>query len=151
MPRPKRREGRAAWAAAVRSLTDALGPSVYSVDDRPMERVVGDLLRERGMTIAVAESCSGGLLASRLTDVAGSSDYFLRGVVTYSNDAKTDLLGVPAELIAENGAVSEAVARAMADGVRARARSGVASASPVSRVPAAARRRSRWERSASPW
>lgn len=122
---PTEAEGQAALAAAVRSLTEALGSSVYSVDDRPMERVVGDMLRERGLTIAVAESCSGGLLASRLTDVAGSSDYFLRGVVSYSNEAKTDLLGVPAELIAGNGAVSEAVARAMADGVRARARSGV--------------------------
>ncbi|MGC4080554.1 MAG: nicotinamide-nucleotide amidohydrolase family protein [Vicinamibacterales bacterium] len=109
----------------MRELVDVLGSVVYSVDNHPMERVIGDLLRSRGLTIAVAESCSGGLLASRLTDVPGSSDYFDRGVVCYSNEAKTELLGVPAELIAENGAVSEAVARAMADGVRKLARSSV--------------------------
>lgn len=115
---PTEAEGQAALAAAVRELVDVLGPSVYSTDGRTMERVIGDMLRERGMTIAVAESCSGGLLASRLTDVPGSSDYFDRGVVTYSNQAKTDMLAVPADLIAQNGAVSEPVARAMADGVR---------------------------------
>ena len=73
------------------------------------------------MTIAVAESCTGGLLASRLTDVPGSSDYVDRGVVCYSNRAKIELLGVPEALIAEHGAVSEPVARAMAEGIRARA------------------------------
>ena len=75
--------------------------------------------------IAVAESCTGGLLASRLTDVAGSSDYFDRGVVCYSNDAKSEWLGVAPDLLAAHGAVSEPVAQAMADGVRQRARSGV--------------------------
>lgn len=114
-------DGHAALAVAVRELLDVLGPSVYSIDGRGLEQVVGDLLRERRMTIAVAESCSGGLLASRLTDVPGSSDYMDRGVVCYSNEAKTELLGVPASLIAEQGAVSEAVAQAMADGVRERA------------------------------
>lgn len=118
-------EGHAALAVAVRELLDVLGPSVYSIDGRGLEQVVGDQLRERRMTIAVAESCSGGLLASRLTDVPGSSDYMDRGVVCYSNEAKTELLGVPAALIAEHGAVSEAVAQAMADAVRARARSSV--------------------------
>ena len=88
---------------------------------RNLEAVVGDLLRERGLTIAVAESCTGGLLASRLTDVPGSSDYVERGVVCYSNRSKTELVGVPEELIREHGAVSEPVARAMADGVRERA------------------------------
>jgi len=107
--------------AAVRELQDALGPSVYSVDGRSLEAVVGDLLRERKLTIAVAESCSGGLLSSRLTDVPGSSDYVERGVVCYSNRAKTELAGVPEALIAEHGAVSEPVARAMAEGIRSRA------------------------------
>lgn len=118
-------DGHAALAVAVRELLDVLGPSVYSIDGRGLEQVVGDLLRERRMTIAVAESCSGGLLASRLTDVPGSSDYMDRGVVCYSNEAKTELLGVPASLIAEQGAVSEAVAQAMADGVRERAHASV--------------------------
>lgn len=122
---PSEAEGQAALAAAVRELVDVLGPSVYSTDGRTMERVIGDLLRQRNLTIAVAESCSGGLLASRLTDVPGSSDYFDRGVVTYSNTAKTELLGVPPELIAQNGAVSEPVARAMADGIRAKTGAGV--------------------------
>ena len=102
-------------------LRAVLGPSVYSSDGRNLEAVVGDLLRERGLTIAVAESCTGGLLASRLTDVPGSSDYVERGVVCYSNRSKTELVGVPEELIREHGAVSEPVARAMADGVRERA------------------------------
>jgi nicotinamide-nucleotide amidase len=106
---------------AVRELQDALGPSVYSVDGRSLEAVVGDLLRERKLTIAVAESCTGGLLSSRLTDVPGSSDYVERGVVCYSNRAKTELAGVPEALIAEHGAVSEPVARAMAEGIRSRA------------------------------
>jgi nicotinamide-nucleotide amidase len=107
--------------AAVGALQDALGPSVYSVDGRSLEVVVGDLLRERQLTIAVAESCTGGLLTSRLTDVPGSSAYVERGVVCYSNRAKTELADVPAALIAEHGAVSEPVARAMASGIRDRA------------------------------
>jgi nicotinamide-nucleotide amidase len=110
---------------AVGLLRDALGSSVYSVDGRPLEAVVGDLLRERGFTVAVAESCTGGLLASRLTDVPGSSAYVERGVVCYSNLAKTELAGVPEEMIREHGAVSEQVARAMAEGIAARARSAV--------------------------
>jgi nicotinamide-nucleotide amidase len=95
---------------AVLQLRDALGPSVYSVDGSALEAVVGELLFERGLTIAVAESCSGGLLASRLTDVPGSSRYFQRGVVCYSNQAKTELLDVPDALLREHGAVSEPVA-----------------------------------------
>ena len=110
---------------AVSQLRDALGPSVYSVDGSALEAVVGELLFERGLTIAVAESCSGGLLASRLTDVPGSSRYFQRGVVCYSNEAKTELLDVPDALLREHGAVSEPVARAMAEGVAARAKTNV--------------------------
>ena len=78
-----------------------------------------DLYRRAGLRIATAESCTGGLLAGRLTDVAGSSDVLERGFVTYSNEAKTELLGVPAVLIAKHGAVSAQVARAMAEGALA--------------------------------
>jgi nicotinamide-nucleotide amidase len=115
----------AALDIAVHELQEALGPSVSSIAGRPLEAVVGDLLREHQLTIAVAESCTGGLLASRLTDVPGSSAYMDRGVVCYSNRSKTEMAGVPEELIDANGAVSEPVARAMAEGVRSRARSQV--------------------------
>ena len=111
----------AALDAAVLEMQQVLGPSVYSTDGRSLEAVVGDLLRQYTLTIAVAESCTGGLLASRLTDVPGSSDYVERGVVCYSNRSKTELAGVPAALIAEHGAVSEPVARSMAEGIRSRA------------------------------
>jgi len=114
-------EADAALDAAVRELEDVLGPSIFSVDGRNLEAVVGDLLRERKLTIAVAESCTGGLLASRLTDVPGSSDYVDRGVVCYSNRAKIELTGVSEPLIREHGAVSEPVAQAMAEGIRSRA------------------------------
>ena len=81
---------------------------------------LADALRARGWRIAAAESCTGGLIAATCTALAGSSDWFERGFVTYSNQAKTDQLGVPAELIAAHGAVSEPVARAMAEGALAR-------------------------------
>ena len=81
-----------ALEAAVGELQAALGAAIYSVDGRPLEAVVGDLLRAAGWTIAAAESCTGGLLLSRLTDVPGSSDYVDRGVVCYSNRAKIELL-----------------------------------------------------------
>jgi nicotinamide-nucleotide amidase len=106
--------------AAVADLSPRLQPGLFSTDGRALERVVGDLLRVRGLTVALGESCTGGLVTSRLTDVPGSSAYVLGSVVAYSNPAKTDLLGVPAALIAEHGAVSEPVATAMAEGVRAR-------------------------------
>ena len=122
---PSREAGEAALDAAVRQLQDALGDIVYSIDGQPLEAVVGELLRERGLTIAIAESCSGGLLASRITDIPGSSDYLDRAVVCYSNESKVDLLGVPESMIAAHGAVSEPVARAMAGGVRERARTPV--------------------------
>jgi nicotinamide-nucleotide amidase len=106
---------------ATREAAEALGPTLFAIGNRRLEEVVGDLLRRQRLTISTAESCTGGLLASRLTDVAGSSDYVERGVVCYSNRAKTELLGVPDELILEHGAVSEAVAAAMARGIRERA------------------------------
>jgi nicotinamide-nucleotide amidase len=120
-----RAEADAVLDPAVAQLQAVLGSSVYSIDGRPLEAVVGDLLREHAFTIAVAESCTGGLLASRLTDVPGSSSYVDRGVVCYSNRAKTDLADVPVSIIAEHGAVSEPVAKAMADGIRRRAGANV--------------------------
>jgi nicotinamide-nucleotide amidase len=122
---PNRHEADQALDGAVEELVAVLGRSVYSVDGRAIEEVIGSLLRERTMTIAVAESCTGGLLASRITDVPGSSAYFDRGLVCYSNEAKTEWLGVPESLIAAHGAVSEPVARAMAEGARERARAHV--------------------------
>jgi nicotinamide-nucleotide amidase len=110
-----------ALGPAVRELEEALVDAVYSVDGSPLEAVVGERLRARHLTIAVAESCTGGLLSSRLTDVPGSSDYVERGEVCYSNRSKIESLGVPAALIAEHGAVSEPVARAMAEGIRTKA------------------------------
>jgi nicotinamide-nucleotide amidase len=107
-------------------LAAALGRDVFSTDGRSMEEVVGALLRDRGLTISAAESCTGGLLLSRLTDVAGSSDYVIGGAVTYSNPAKTDLADVPPALIEAHGAVSEPVAVALADGIRGRTGSSVA-------------------------
>jgi len=83
-------------------------------------------LQARHWVMATAESCTGGLIAAACTDLAGSSAWFERGLVTYSNEAKTDLLGVPAELIVQQGAVSEAVARAMVTGALARSRAQVA-------------------------
>jgi nicotinamide-nucleotide amidase len=114
-----------ALAAAVGELEAELRSAIYSVDGRPLEAVVGDQLRRAGWTIAAAESCTGGLLLSRLTDVPGSSDYVDRGVVCYSDRAKVELLNVPPALIAEHGAVSEPVARAMAQGIRGLAASDV--------------------------
>ena len=122
---PGRAEAGAALDSAVQQLQEALGPSVYSVDGRPLEAVVGHLLRQASWTIALAESCTGGLLTSRLTDVPGSSDYVERGVVCYSNRAKVELLGISDSLMAEHGAVSEEVARAMAEGIRSRAGTSV--------------------------
>jgi len=107
--------------SAVGALCTVLGDSVYSVDGSPLEAVVGRQLKERRLTVAAAESCSGGLLSSRLTDVPGSSEYVEAGVVCYSNRSKVEWVGVPEALIAEHGAVSEPVARAMAAGIRERA------------------------------
>lgn len=122
---PSRTQAEAAVDAASRQVGDALGADAFSRDGRALEEVVGALLVERGLRIAVAESCTGGLIASRLTDVPGSSRYVDCGVVAYANDEKTALLGVPAALIVEHGAVSEAVAVAMAEGIRARAQTEV--------------------------
>jgi nicotinamide-nucleotide amidase len=87
-------------------------------EDPPVQERIGDALREADQTLAVAESCTGGLVGSLVTDVPGSSDYFDRGLVTYSYDAKLQQLGVARETLDERGAVSEPVAREMARGVR---------------------------------
>lgn len=99
-------------------LRSKAGKYIYGADDEELEHVVGRLLTERKIKIAVAESCTGGLIADRITDVPGSSNYFERGLITYSNESKVSELGVPAELIQQHGAVSREVAEAMASGVR---------------------------------
>ena len=111
--------------SAVQRVVATIGADVYSTDGRKLEQVVGDLLAARGLHVAAAESCTGGLITSRLTDVPGSSRYVDESVITYSNEAKTELLGVATELMATHGAVSAPVALAMADGMRARARADV--------------------------
>jgi nicotinamide-nucleotide amidase len=103
-----------------------LGPLVFSEGEEPLEAVVAAQLRQSGRTLATAESCTGGLLAMMLTNTAGSSAYFLRGWVTYANAAKEEELAVPADLLAAHGAVSEPVARAMADSAKRLARSDFA-------------------------
>lgn len=105
---------------AVASAADVLGSCVYATSERHLEDVVGEQLMARSWQVATAESCTGGMLGSRLTSVAGSSAWVAGGVVAYSNALKTTLLDVPDALIAEHGAVSESVARAMASNVRAR-------------------------------
>jgi nicotinamide-nucleotide amidase len=120
-----REEAVAVVEEAASQAAEVLGLDAFSRDGRTLEAVVGGLLLERGLRIAVAESCTGGLIASRLTDVSGSSRYVISGVVAYANDEKTRLLGVPAALLAEHGAVSEVVAVAMAEGMRARAQTEV--------------------------
>ncbi len=100
-----------------------LGDAVFGEGDDTLESVVGRRLRELGLTLAVAESCTGGLLAKRITDVPGCSDYFIRGYVAYADSAKSELLGVSPALIATHGAVSEEVVRALAAGCRASAQS----------------------------
>jgi nicotinamide-nucleotide amidase len=107
---------------ATAEIRAVLQTDLVSIDGRSLEEVVGELLKARGWRIALAESCTGGLATSRLTDISGSSSYVERSVVAYSNEAKTQLLGVPEDLIASHGAVSERVAEAMARGIRESAR-----------------------------
>jgi len=117
---PDAESARLALDRATADTRQLLGIDLYSTDGRTLEQVVGDLLRENHQRIAIAESCTGGLLASRLTDVPGSSDYMERGVVAYSDVAKVEWLGVAGDMIAAHGAVSEPVAIAMARGIRDR-------------------------------
>jgi nicotinamide-nucleotide amidase len=99
-------------------IAELLGDRVYSTRDEPLEVVIGNLLRERGATVATAESCTGGMAAVRLTEYAGSSDFFKASFVTYTDEQKSRLLGVSKELLEEHTAVSEPVAIAMAEGAR---------------------------------
>jgi nicotinamide-nucleotide amidase len=108
------------------ALRGAFGLAWYGTDDETLEAVVGRVLRGRGWTVALAESCTGGLVGHRLTQVAGSSAYFERGFVVYSNAAKQAVLGVPEAILRQHGAVSAACAEAMARGARERAGADVA-------------------------
>jgi nicotinamide-nucleotide amidase len=101
-------------------IEELLGRHLFSRNGDPLEAIIGTLLRERGVTLSIAESCTGGMAGERITSVAGSSDYFLGGFVTYTDRMKTDLLGIDAGLIAQHTSVSKEVARAMAEGARAR-------------------------------
>ena len=101
-----------------REVIARLDDYFFGEDDETLEGAVARLLEKRGATLALAESCTGGLLAKRLTDMPGSSAYFTEGLITYSNEAKERLLGVPHDLLLEHGAVSDPVARAMAEGAR---------------------------------
>lgn len=107
-------------------LAAALGDACFTRDGENLEETLGALLLSRGHWMAVAESCTGGLVASRMTDVAGSSSYFRGGIVAYDNAVKMSALGVSEELLRAHGAVSEPVARAMADGARAKLNADVA-------------------------
>jgi nicotinamide-nucleotide amidase len=100
--------------------------SELPADQQALVESLAEALRSRGLRLVTAESCTGGLIAAACTSQAGSSEWFERGFVTYSNEAKTELLGVPAALIEQHGAVSEAVARAMAEGALLRSRAQVA-------------------------
>lgn len=113
-------------AQASSEIEPLLGDRIYSCNGDSLEKVIGDLLRARNASLSVAESATSGLLGGRITAVPGASDYFRGGFITYSDDMKIRLLGVPAELIAEHSAVSEPVAKAMAEGARARTQSDYA-------------------------
>jgi nicotinamide-nucleotide amidase len=119
--RYRRSPAAAAQADAVVAALEAAVP-VFSTDGRTVDDLVADRLRASGATVAVAESCTGGLLGARFTQRAGSSDYFLGGVISYANQVKMHLLAVPPGMLAQHGAVSEEVAGAMAEGARAATR-----------------------------
>jgi nicotinamide-nucleotide amidase len=106
--------------AATEEVRRRIGAYVFS-DGAPMEQVVGDALRAAKATVSTAESCTGGMVAQMITAIAGASDYLDRAFVTYTNQAKMDLVGVSDAILREHGAVSEACARAMAEGARSRA------------------------------
>lgn len=106
------------FVQACAEIRAILGKRIYGEDTKSLQEVVGELLEKSKKRLATAESCTGGLLGDRITDVPGSSDYFERGVIVYSNEAKVDLLHVPPKLIAQHGAVSEPVAKAMAESIR---------------------------------
>jgi nicotinamide-nucleotide amidase len=110
----------------VNHLHSLLGDLIFGIDDQTLPEVVGRWLARNHKTVTVAESCTGGLLTKLITDIPGASEYFTRGWITYSNKAKTELLGVPKKLIENHGAVSEQVASAMAIAARQKAKSDFA-------------------------
>jgi nicotinamide-nucleotide amidase len=99
-------------------LTPVIEKYVYGYDDVSLEEVVGNRLRELGLTLATAESCTGGLLGHRITGISGSSNYYLGGIISYNNEAKMELLGVKKKTLETFGAVSEETVREMAQGVQ---------------------------------
>jgi nicotinamide-nucleotide amidase len=108
-----------------RDLKKRLGEHIFSSSGEELEEVIGPLLRQSQRTLAIAESCTGGLLGHRITNVSGSSDYFLQGALTYSNESKIQLLGIRPDIILQHGAVSHEVAKAMAIGIRERSGSDI--------------------------
>lgn len=123
---PDQTAGLARIEPVVTEIRSRVGQHLYGMDATSLEQAVGELLKERNLTVTTAESCTGGLIAKRLTDIPGSSAYVGQGYVTYSDEAKMELLGVPEALLREHGAVSEQVAAAMAAGALRRARADVA-------------------------
>lgn len=101
-----------------KQIEDRLGEYIYAYDDKPLESIIAETLLEKNLTVATAESCTGGLLSSRLTDISGSSNYITANLVTYSNEAKEKFLKVPSEILEKHGAVSEETAFYMANGVK---------------------------------
>ncbi len=110
----------ALMAPVIEKVREALGDIIYAIDEDSLESVVLRILREKNLTVAAAESCTGGLLQKRLTDIPGASKCFKGGAVTYSDNAKTLMADVPAELLEKEGAVSAAAAKALAEGIRLR-------------------------------
>ena len=98
---------------------------IYGKDEEELEEIVGNMLASRNLTLSIAESCTGGLIADRITNISGSSHYFERGIITYSNDSKIHELEVPASILELHGAVSKEAAEAMASGIRIKAKSDI--------------------------
>jgi len=121
----KTNDAKKLFRSSCKAIYTVLGDAIYGQDRDSMERVVGKLLKKNNLKLAVAESCTGGLISKKLTDVSGSSSYFLGGVISYANSLKKDYLGVPDQLLEKTGAVSRETAEAMAIGVKARCRSDI--------------------------
>jgi len=115
---PSEKEVEKLLQSSVNQLTKILGNYIYGSDEETLEEVVGKLLKTKKLTVAVAESCTGGMLGEMITRIPGSSEYFQGGVISYNTKVKEDLLKVPPEVIKKYGEVSEEVARLMAEGVR---------------------------------
>jgi nicotinamide-nucleotide amidase len=113
------------FKSSCKAITTVLGDSIYGINRDSMEKVVGNLLIAQSLTLSIAESCTGGLICSKITDTPGSSEYLLGGVVSYSNFLKSEYLGVSNDLLNKHGAVSREVAEAMAVGVRVRSKSDI--------------------------